>query len=64
MSRIERKDLLAKFQSMKKDGIPIIGGGPASACPPNVRKPAVSILLSYIILVAIAWRAGVLYLEC
>jgi len=27
MSRIERKDLMAKFQSMKKDGIPIIGGG-------------------------------------
>ncbi len=27
MSRIERKDLMAKFQSMKKQGIPIIGGG-------------------------------------
>lgn len=27
MSRIERKDLMANFQSMKKDGIPIIGGG-------------------------------------
>jgi len=27
MSRIERKDLVAKFQSMKGDGIPIIGGG-------------------------------------
>jgi predicted TIM-barrel enzyme len=27
MSRIERKDLMAKFQSMKKAGVPIIGGG-------------------------------------
>jgi predicted TIM-barrel enzyme len=27
MSRIERKDLMAKFQSMKEQGIPIIGGG-------------------------------------
>ena len=27
MSRIERKELLAKFQDMKRRGIPIVGGG-------------------------------------
>ncbi len=38
MPKFERKELLAKFNKMKADGIPIVGAVPVPACLQSVKK--------------------------